>query len=164
MESEPAERGGRSLAAGDNKRPRVDMYLLMVHALPVLVVAEDVRHEVLACVRAEGEPLVRLLARQVVRLDLLLDVLLVDHEEEQRAQDGVLREEVELGAGLDGLEQHRDPGVVVALLEGVEGVAEGQIADDVEGEVVEPARHVEDVARARLLAEAGDEQVDVVLD
>lgn len=53
--------------------------------------------------------------------------------------------------------------MVLAAVEAVEAVGEGEVADDVEGEEVEPRHDVEDLAGRGLLSELGQEQVDVLL-
>lgn len=64
-------------------------------------------------------------------------------------------------ACLDAAEGRGHPGVVLRLAETPEGLAEGEVGDDVEGGVVEP---LHDVNRARLLAQLADERVHIGLD
>lgn len=65
----------------------------------------------------------------------------------------------------DGLEDDGDPGVVVGVAEAVEGLAEHQVADNVEGGPVVPGDDVLGaVAGTSGGQEAVDEEVDVDLD
>lgn len=61
-------------------------------------------------------------------------------------------------------EDEGDPGVELAGLDAVEGLAEGQVADQVEGEVVEPSPDVDNIASGGVRAELFDEEVRVAED
>lgn len=63
----------------------------------------------------------------------------------------------------NGLEGSQHPRVVFTAVKVVEGICEGEIADDVEGEEVEPRNDVKNFSCRGLLAQLGEKQVHIFL-
>lgn len=95
--------------------------------------------------------------------DALVEQRLGHEHLEKRLEHLVALEHEEVNPDLDVVKDEAHPGVVVGVLEAAEGLAEGQVADDVEGGEVVPLHDVER-ALAGDAVQALDEQVDVGLD
>ena len=134
------QRGRRArarLAARHDKHAGVHAHLV-ARQRAVLQVRHEVAHEVLLCVRGLGQALEHPLAGQLP-VALRLRYLFLAHEQwDQDAQPGILAQQACHGDGPQRVEDEADPGVQLAALEAVEGLAEGQLAGDVEGRVVDP--------------------------
>lgn len=79
-------------------------------------------------------------------------------------EEGVLDARGEQADGFDAAEHELDPLVFFAVAQAVQRLAEGEVADDVEGGVVVPAHDVDGLGLGGVFAQAVDEEVDVLLD
>lgn len=157
VEGQAGHGGGRRLAAGRHDRGRVHEDVdVVIPWLPVARLLEHVRHEVSPVVGALAQCLAGhgLLIGKAAVVDLHLQVLGRGAKVlKERAHERVLRTDAEQPAAQESLEDAQNPGVVLAAVEAVEAIREGEVADDVKGEEVVPRDDVEDLSRCGLLAQ-----------
>lgn len=135
------QRSSRGLTTRQNQQSSIRINILARHAAWVIIL-KDMFHEI----RSISLPLYTL-------IDLLFRPGMIPHCHfldlwgKEPGNDGVHgREVMEHGENLgefDPLEDGGDPGVVVTFFETVEGVAEAEVAEDVEGGVVVPVADVD---------------------
>lgn len=151
------EQRGRGLAAGHDEDVGVGVQLVGRDAARLIDVLRETGHEVRAVRLARQAPVDLVAGRLGVRDGLGPDFLGHEH----------LKEGAEAAHGEDHLPVHHhgevgedegDPGVELPVLDAVERLAEGQVPDDVEGEVVEPGPKVDDLAAGGALAEPPRQQ------
>lgn len=163
VEEQCRQRRRRSFAPGIDQQRRIHDDLHIGEARrAVAVLLQHVRHEIPPA--AGGLPLTLpghgLLGRHALVLLVRGDV---PGRHERPEPLVMLQHAVERDAARGG-DDAQDPGVVVAALERVERVREHEVADDVEGDEVEPVHEVEHLSRHGALTQPRDQHVDVVLD
>ena len=154
--------GGGRLGAGHDEQAAVGVDLAAAELLVGVGVPEDAGEEV-AALRDRCEAPVDLGDRERLVVAQFLEQRGRHQPLQERVRDRELLDGADDGPGLHAVEDQRHPRVVVAGREAAEGLAEGEVPDDVEGGPVEPLRHVDGAGGAGL-AQAADEQVDVGLD
>lgn len=143
MEGDAAQQCGRGFGSSRRQDGGAALDFLPGHSLFV-VVSEDVGEEVRSVdVFPELQPLVDSFFVVLRPLGALFPELSGQDELDRFREGREAAGGLEVGAELDGLENDTDPGVIFLILETMEGLAEREISDDVEGGEVVPLHQID---------------------